>query len=97
VTKGGYVYIMANRYRGTMYIGVTAYLPHRVIQHRDDKGAAFCRDYGLKRLVYMERHEDIRDAIRREKAIKKWNREWKFRLIEEGNPDWRDLFETLNG
>lgn len=95
--KGGYVYIMANRYRGTTYIGVTAYLPHRIMQHRDDKGAEHCRKYGLKRLVYMERHEDIRDAITREKAIKKWNRDWKFRLIEDQNPDWRDLFETLNG
>lgn len=51
----------------------------------------------MKRLVYMERHDDIRDAIACEKAMKKWNRDWKFRLIEENNPDWADLFDTLNG
>lgn len=94
--KGGYVYIMANRYRGTTYIGVTASLSHRVVQHREDQGAEHCRRYGLKRLVYMERHADIRDAIAREKAMKKWNRDWKINLIEKDNPDWADLFDRLN-
>ena len=62
---------MANLYRGTTQIGVTAYLLHRIMQHRDDKGAEHCRKYGLKQLVYMERHDDIRGAIKREKAMKK--------------------------
>jgi len=94
--KGGYVYIMADRYRGTIYIGVTAQLPARIHQHRTGDGSDFCKRHGLDRLVYVERHEDIRDAIAREKAMKKWNREWKIRLIEEQSPDWLDLFDTLN-
>ena len=94
--RGGYVYIMANRYRGTMYIGVTAHLSARIFQHRTGDGSDFCQRYGLDRLVYAEHHTDSRDAIAREKAVKKWNRDWKFRLIEEQNPDWLDLFESLN-
>ncbi|WP_332819978.1 GIY-YIG nuclease family protein [Sphingopyxis sp.] len=94
--KGGYVYIMADRYRGTIYIGVTAHIAARTMQHRTGGGSDFCKRYGLDRLVYAERHEDIHDAIAREKAMKKWNREWKIRLIEEQNPDWLDLFDTLN-
>ncbi|MGN6289464.1 MAG: GIY-YIG nuclease family protein [Sphingopyxis terrae] len=94
--RGGHVYIMANRYRGTIYIGVTAHLPTRIFQHRTGVGADFCKRYGLNRLVYAEPHNDIRDAIAREKAMKKWNRAWKFRLIEERNPDWIDLFDALN-
>ena len=87
---------MADRYRGTIYIGVTAQLPTRIHQHRTGDGSDFCKRYGLDRLIYAERHDDIRDAIAREKAMKKWNREWKIRLIEEQNPDWLDLFDTLN-
>lgn len=87
---------MADRYRGTIYIGVTAHLPAGVVQHRTGDGSDFCKRYGLGRLVYAELHDDIRDAIAREKAMKKWNREWKIRLIEEQNSDWLDLFDTLN-
>jgi len=94
--RGGHVYVMANRYRGAMYIGVTAYLASRIFQHRTGDGSDFCNRYGLDRLVYVEHHADIRYAIAREKALKKWNRVWKFRLIEEGNPDWFDLFNSLN-
>ena len=94
--RGGHVYIMSNRYRGTIYIGVTAHLPARIYQHRIGDGSDFCKRYGLDRFVYAESHDDIRDAIAREKAMKKWNRAWKFRLIEESNPDWLDLFDTLN-
>ena len=93
---GGHVYIMANRYRGTIYIGVTAHLPARIFQHSTGVGADFCKRYGLNHLVYAEPHNDIRDAIAREKAMKKWNRAWKFRLIDERNPDWIDLFDALN-
>ncbi|MEW4468298.1 GIY-YIG nuclease family protein [Parasphingorhabdus sp. JC815] len=94
---GGYIYIMANRYRGTQYIGVTANLPFRVMQHRSGNGSQFVQKYDLHRLVYMERHDNIEDAIVREKTMKKWKREWKFRLIEEQNPNWDDLFDILNG
>ncbi len=73
--KEGWVYIMSNGAHGTLYIGVTANLPARVGQHRDGDGSDFCRRYGLGRLVYAERHEDIRDAIVREKAMKKWKRQ----------------------
>ncbi|MGN7930903.1 GIY-YIG nuclease family protein [Sphingopyxis sp. 22461] len=96
MSKGGHVYIMADRYRGTIYIGVTAHLSARIMQHRTGDGSDFCKRYCLERLVYAEPHDDIRDAIAREKAMKKWNREWKIRLIEGQNPDWLDLFNTLN-
>ena len=97
MSKGGWVYIMANRYRGTIYVGVTAYLPERISQHRDGKGAAFTRKYGLTRFVYCEHHDRIEDAIAREKAMKKWRRAWKIELIETMNPDWNDLFDQING
>jgi len=79
---GGWVYIMANRYRGTIYIGVTASLSRRVIQHRDGTGSDFCAQYGLNRLVWAERGETIADCIAHEKRLKRWRREWKFALIE---------------
>ncbi|WP_255703794.1 GIY-YIG nuclease family protein [Erythrobacter sp. SN021] len=94
--KGGYVYIMADRYRGALYIGVTADIAARTVQHRARKGGSFTARYDLTRLVSVEHHDDIEDAIAREKAMKKWNRAWKIRRIEEQNPDWDDLFETLN-
>ena len=66
------------------------------MQHREGKGGSFTHRYGLTRLVYLERYDDITDAIAREKAVKKWNRAWKIRAIEEQNPEWHDLFDTLN-
>ncbi|MEO6091984.1 MAG: GIY-YIG nuclease family protein [Novosphingobium sp.] len=93
--KGGWVYIMTNAPHGTLYIGVTANLPARITQHREGNGSEFCRQYGLTRLAYAERHDDIRDAIAREKAMKKWKRQWKLRLIRQQNPDWRDLYEDI--
>ena len=93
--RGGWVYIMADHYRGTMYVGVTAYLPHRVAQHREGTGSDFCAKYGLKMLVWAEFAEDISDCIAQEKRIKRFKREWKFDLIERANPDWYDLFDTL--
>ena len=93
--RGGWVYIMANRYRGTMYVGVTANLPLRIQQHRDAKGSDFCAKYGLTKLVWAEFAEDIEACIAQEKRIKRWQREWKFELIERANPDWDDLFGTL--
>ncbi|GGB92783.1 excinuclease ABC subunit C [Novosphingobium endophyticum] len=93
--KGGWVYIMTNGAHGTLYIGVTANLPARITRHREGRGSEFCREHGLVRLVYAERHDDIRDAVAREKAMKKWKRQWKLRLIRRLNPDWRDLYEDL--
>jgi putative endonuclease len=93
--RGGWVYIMANRYRGTIYVGVTADLPARVYQHRSGDGSDFCRRYGLDRLVWADRSDDITACIAHEKRLKRWRRAWKFALIEHANPDWRDLFDTI--
>ncbi|HWH18653.1 MAG TPA: GIY-YIG nuclease family protein [Allosphingosinicella sp.] len=95
--KPGWVYIMTNAPFGTLYIGVTSDLPARIHQHRTGDGSDFCRRYGLQRLVYAEKYERVDDAIAREKSMKAWKRRWKTRLIEEHNPCWEDLFETLNG
>lgn len=90
-----WVYIMSNRRDGVLYIGVTADLFRRIVQHREGKGSAFCRRYGLTRLVYAEEHDSIEDAIAREKAMKAWKRAWKIELIEGVNPAWDDLFDVV--
>lgn len=92
----GWVYIMADRCRGTPYVGVTSSLAPRISAHRQERGSGFCARYGLKRLAYAEQAPTIEEAIAREKAIKKWNRAWKIELIESANPDWDDLFEQIN-
>jgi putative endonuclease len=93
--RGGWVYIMADRYRGTMYVGITAHLSARVRQHRCGDGSDFCARYGLKRLVWAERVDDIVAGIEHEKRLKRWRRAWKFDLIERGNPEWRDFADLL--
>ena len=95
MAKGGWVYIMADRYRGTLYVGVTSNLAARIHQHRTGEGSDFCRRYGLHRIVWAERGDTIEECIEHEKRLKKWQRAWKIALIEEGNPDWADLFDTL--
>lgn len=92
---GGWVYIMADRYRGTMYVGVTADLALRISEHRAGTGSDFCARYGLKRLVWAERFDRIDNAIANEKRVKRWQRQWKIELIEKANPDWDDLFDSL--
>ena len=92
---GGWVYTMTNKREGVLYIGVTADLAARVHQHRTGTGSAFCRRYGLTRLVHAERYDDIQSAIVREKAMKAWKRARKIELIETANPEWGDLFERL--
>ncbi len=87
---------MTNGPFGTLYVGVTSDIAGRVWQHRSGTGSEFCREHGLTRLVYAEYHENIEDAIAREKAMKRWKRNWKLRQIMEANPDWEDLYETLN-
>ena len=94
--SGGYVYILASRRNGTLYVGVTADVAARMVQHREGRGSGFAARYGISRLVYLEPHSRIEDAIAREKAVKKWRRSWKLQLIEGANPGWHDLFETLN-
>jgi putative endonuclease len=93
---GGWVYIMTDRYRGTLYIGVTSHLAARIFAHREGRGSRFCTRYGLKRIVYAEQAPSIEEAIAREKTMKKWNRAWKIAVIEQHNPEWNDLFETMN-
>ncbi len=95
MATGGWVYIMADRYRGTIYVGVTADIGARSVQHRSGGGSDFCRRYGLIRLVWAEHGDVITDCIAHEKRIKRWRREWKFALIEKANPGWLDLFDTL--
>ena len=93
--QGGWVYIMADHYRGTMYVGVTADVAYRILQHRSGNGSDFCARYGLVYLVWAEPGEDIVSCIEHEKRLKLWRRAWKFELIERGNPDWEDLFDLL--
>ncbi len=93
--KGGYTYILTNKPRGVLYIGITGSIAARIMHHREGKSSAFARRYGLNRLVLIEHHTTIEDAIAREKAMKAWQREWKIELIERSNPDWSNLFETI--
>lgn len=90
------VYIMASRKHGTLYIGVSSDLLNRVAQHRAGEIAGFTKRYGLRRLVWFEVHDNIIDAIQREKSLKKYRREWKINLIEGDNPHWDDLFPQLS-
>ena len=92
----GYVYIIANRKNGTLYTGVTNEIARRIVEHREKTGSQFARKHEIWRLVYVEHHDEIDNAIIREKRIKKWLRAWKIALIKESNPDWRDLFFDLN-
>jgi putative endonuclease len=90
-----HVYILASRRYGTLYIGVTNDLAKRIEQHRQGFGSKFVRRYGVLRLVYVESYESPLDAIRREKQLKKWNRDWKIRLIEQDNLYWQDLSSLI--
>ena len=87
---------MASRRNGTLYIGVTSNLVQRVWHHKQDVVEGFTRKYGVKMLVYFEPHETAESAITREKQLKKWERAWKTRLIEQSNPEWRDLYSTIS-
>jgi putative endonuclease len=89
------VYILASQRNGTFYIGVTSNLFRRVYEHRKEVVAGFTQKYGIHRLVWYELHATMESAIQREKRLKKWNREWKIRLIKTMNPEWNDLFERL--
>lgn len=95
--KAPAVYILASKRNGTLYIGVTSDLIQRIWQHREGVVEGFTQQYALKTLVWYEQHETMESAIKREKALKKWNRDWKLRLIEERNPDWNDLWFEITG
>ncbi len=89
------VYILTNRPYGTLYVGVTADLPRRVWEHRNEFVEGFTKKHGLKRLVWYEQHESMIEAISREKRIKRWRRDWKVNLIQSSNPTWGDLYEQI--
>lgn len=91
------VYMMASKRKGTLYTGVTSDLPRRAYEHREGLAPGFTRTYACKMLVWYEAHETMLAAIQREKTIKHYVRQWKLNLIEELNPNWDDLYETLNG
>jgi putative endonuclease len=95
MTKPGYVYIMASMRNGTIYIGVTSNLQQRVWQHREGLIEGFTKEKGCEMLVWYSAFDDIQDARRRELQMKEWKRLWKLRVIEEINPDWNDLYESL--
>jgi putative endonuclease len=89
------VYILASSKRGTLYVGVTNDVVRRVFEHRSDLIGGFTTKYGVHQLVYFETHQDVREAILREKRLKRWHRAWKLELIEKDNQDWRDLWSEL--
>jgi putative endonuclease len=90
-----WVYIVASGLGGTLYIGVTNDLIRRVYEHKNKVAEGFTRKYDVDRLVYFETFDDIENAIRRERRLKKWGRAWKIRLIEETNPNWADLYPSI--
>jgi putative endonuclease len=89
------VYILASKRNGTLYIGVTSDLVKRVWQHRNDMEEGFTKRYGVHHLVWYELHENMESALQREKRLKEWKRAWKLELIENTNPDWQDLYDTI--
>lgn len=90
-----YVYILASKKNGTLYTGVTSNLIKRVYEHKNDMAAGFTQKYAVHDLVYFEVTDSVEGAIAREKQLKKWNRAWKISLIEESNPDWKDMYTEL--
>ena len=94
--KPGYVYIMASQRNGTLYLGVTSDLARRAHEHRQGLVDGFTKKYGCKTLVWFEAHDDIENARARELQMKEWKRAWKLRVIEEMNPEWKDLAVSLS-
>ncbi|HUX80072.1 MAG TPA: GIY-YIG nuclease family protein [Alphaproteobacteria bacterium] len=90
-----FVYILANKPRGTLYIGVTNNLIRRVYEHKNELTDEFTGKYKIKMLVYFESYDYVHNALQREKTLKHWKRDWKIRLIEELNPQWKDLWKTI--
>ena len=92
-----YVYTLASRIGGTLYVGITNDLIRRVFEHKSKSTPGFTERYDVAKLVYFEQFDDPENAIKRERRIKKWNRAWKIRLIEEFNPNWEDLYADIAG
>ena len=90
-----YVYILASKRNGTLYIGVTNDIIRRVYEHKNNLIEGFTKKYNVHQLIYFEQTNDIESAIKREKQLKKWNRKWKLELIEKQNPKWNDLYEEI--
>ncbi|QSB00684.1 GIY-YIG nuclease family protein [Methylomonas sp. EFPC1] len=95
--KNPCVYILASQRNGTLYIGVTSDLIKRIWEHREGLAEGFTKQYNVKMLVWYEQHDTMESAISREKALKKWRREWKLKTIEAFNPNWLDLWSQING
>lgn len=95
MSKHPCVYLLASKRNGTLYVGVTSDLIKRVWEHQNHVVEGFTKQYGVSQLVWFEMHETMESAIQREKAIKEWQRAWKIKLIEQANPDWDDLYQTL--
>ena len=89
--KTYYVYIMASKRNGTLYIGITSNLERRVYEHQQNIVKGFTEKYNVHHLVYYETTSDVQAALQREKQLKKWNRQWKLELVEKENPEWKDL------
>lgn len=95
MSKQPCVYLLASKRNGTLYVGVTSDLVKRVWEHKNHAVDGFTKRYEIDQLVWYEVHETMESAIQREKAIKEWQRAWKLKLIEENNPDWKDLYDTI--
>jgi putative endonuclease len=93
--KNYYLYIVASKKNGTLYIGVTGDLVKRTYEHKHNAVDGFTKKYNVHKLVYYETYKDVEEAILREKQMKKWNRKWKVRIIEENNPEWKDLYNEI--
>jgi putative endonuclease len=93
--KEYYVYILASKRNGTLYVGMTEDIAKRVVRHKDRRANQFAAKYDVGKLVYYEKHNSQEEAIKREKQLKKWNRRWKIRVIEQLNPKWEDLFSKV--
>lgn len=96
MTRQPAVYILASKRNGTLYIGVTSDLVKRVWEHKNDEVGGFTQRYSVHQLVWYEVHENMESAILREKRLKDWKRSWKLKLIESMNPDWHDLYDSIN-
>jgi putative endonuclease len=90
-----YVYILASRKNGTLYVGMTEDIGKRVVRHKKGKGSKFAKKYNIRRLVYFEKANDYREARSRERQLKWWKRKWKLALIEQMNPEWKDLSKEI--
>ena len=93
--KSFFVYILTSKKNGTLYIGLTSNLKTRIYQHKQSVVKGFTQKYHVHSLVYFEKYDDIQEALKRERRLKKWNRDWKIKLIEKVNPDWKDLYSEL--